>query len=37
MARTPYDAVAGVRSSALLFARQIYPPAVPVVAFGWMT
>lgn len=35
MARTPYDAVVGVRSSALLFARQIYPPAVPVVAFGW--
>jgi hypothetical protein len=35
MARTPYDAVVGVRSSALLFARQIYPPTVPVVAFGW--
>jgi hypothetical protein len=30
-----YDAVIGVRSSALLFARQIYPPAVEVVAFGW--
>jgi hypothetical protein len=35
MARTPYDAVAGVRSSALLFARQIYPPSVAVKAFGW--
>ena len=35
MARTPYDAVVGVRSSALLFARQIYPQTVPVVAFGW--
>ncbi|MCW0201564.1 MAG: hypothetical protein OJI74_06820 [Rhodanobacter thiooxydans] len=35
MARTRYDAVVGVRSSALLFARQIYPPAVQVVAFGW--
>lgn len=35
MARTRYDAVVGVRSSALLFARQIYPPAVPVIAFGW--
>jgi hypothetical protein len=30
-----YDAVLGVRSSALLFARQIYPKDVCVVAFGW--
>ncbi len=30
-----YDAVIGVRSSALLFARQIYPQDVCVVAFGW--
>lgn len=35
LARTAYDAVVGVRSSALLFARQVYPPTVPVVAFGW--
>ncbi|HEY0877312.1 MAG TPA: polysialyltransferase family glycosyltransferase [Zeimonas sp.] len=35
LARTPYAAVVGVRSSALLFARQIYPRSVPVVAFGW--
>lgn len=35
MASTPYSAVLGVRSSALLFARQIYPPSVRVVAFGW--
>lgn len=35
MASTPYEAVLGVRSSALLFARQIYPPTVRVVAFGW--
>ncbi|HEY9191800.1 MAG TPA: hypothetical protein VIO81_02905, partial [Methyloversatilis sp.] len=35
MAHTPYDAVVGVRSSALLFARQIYDPSVPVLAFGW--
>jgi hypothetical protein len=30
-----YDAVVGVRSSALLFAGQIYPQDVCVVAFGW--
>lgn len=30
-----YDAIIGVRSSALLFARQIYPSSVEVVAFGW--
>ncbi len=35
MAQTPYDAVIGVRSSSLLLARQIYPPRVRVVAFGW--
>ena len=35
MAHTPYDAVVGVRSSALLFARQIYDPSVSVLAFGW--
>ncbi|GMV00489.1 MAG: hypothetical protein KJZ98_05775 [Burkholderiaceae bacterium] len=35
MARTPYDAVIGVRSSSLLLARQIYPARVRVVAFGW--
>lgn len=35
MARTHYDAVVGVRSSALLFARQLYPAATRVRAFGW--
>lgn len=35
MARTPYRLVAGVRSSALLFARQIYGPQTRVRAFGW--
>jgi len=35
LARTNYAAVVGVRSSALLFARQIYPRSVPVVSFGW--
>jgi hypothetical protein len=35
LANTHYDAVVGVRSSALLFARQIYPQAVDVAAFGW--
>jgi Alpha-2,8-polysialyltransferase (POLYST) len=35
MARTRYDAVVGVRSSALLFARQVYPVETQVVAFGW--
>lgn len=35
LARTRYAAVVGVRSSALLFARQIYPRTVPVVSFGW--
>jgi hypothetical protein len=35
LANTHYDAVVGVRSSALLFARQIYPQSVDVAAFGW--
>jgi len=35
LARTEYQAIVGVRSSALLFARQIYPREVPVIAFGW--
>ena len=35
LAQTPYDAVIGVRSSALLLARQIYPAQVRVIAFGW--
>ena len=35
LANTPYDAIVGVRSSALLFARQTSPAEVPVVAFGW--
>lgn len=35
MSKTHYDAVVGVRSSALLFARQIYPPDTKVIAFGW--
>jgi hypothetical protein len=35
LSKEPYDVVAGVRSSALLFARQIYGPQTPVVAFGW--
>ena len=35
LANTPYDAVVGVRSSALLFARQTSPTATRVVAFGW--
>lgn len=35
LASSHYDAVLGVRSSALLFARQIYPASVDVLAFGW--
>lgn len=35
LARTSYDAVVGVRSSALLFARQIDPAHVRAIAFGW--
>lgn len=34
MASTSYHAVIGVSSSALLFARQIYPKSVNVLAFG---
>ena len=35
MSHTAYDCVVGVRSSALLFARQIYGQDAQVVAFGW--
>jgi hypothetical protein len=35
MAKIHYDAVVGVRSSALLFARQIYSADTRVIAFGW--
>lgn len=35
LAETRYDAVVGVRSSALMFARQIYPSSTKVIAFGW--
>ncbi len=35
MSHTPYAAVLGVRSSALLFARQLYGSETPVLAFGW--
>lgn len=35
MTKTHYDAVVGVRSSALLFARQVFPADTQVVAFGW--
>lgn len=35
LASSHYHAVLGVRSSALLFARQIYPQSVEVIAFGW--
>jgi len=35
MAKKHYGAVLGVRSSALLFARQVYATDVPVLAFGW--
>jgi hypothetical protein len=35
LASTHYDAVVGVRSSALLFARSIYPSSTRVLAFGW--
>ncbi len=35
LARCAYDAVVGVRSSALLFARQIDPDHARAVAFGW--
>jgi hypothetical protein len=35
LARSRYDVVVGVRSSALLFARQIDPSHARAVAFGW--
>lgn len=35
LASTRYEVVVGVRSSALMFARQIYPESVQVRAFGW--
>jgi hypothetical protein len=35
LGRTPYQAVVGVRSTALLFARQLCAPKTEVVAFGW--
>lgn len=35
LANTLYDAVVGVRSSALLFARQTSPETTSVVSFGW--
>ena len=35
MSRHRYDAVIGTRSTALLFASQLYGPHTPVLAFGW--
>lgn len=35
MAENEYHAVVGVRSSALLFAKQVYGPDAEVMAFGW--
>lgn len=35
MSHEPFDAVVGVRSTALLFARQIYGAGTEVLAFGW--
>jgi len=35
LARTHYDFIVGVRSTVLLFARQIYGPQSRVLAFGW--
>lgn len=35
MSKRHYDVVVGVRSSALMFARQLYGPGTQVVAFGW--
>lgn len=35
LARNAYDAVLGVRSTALLFARQTSPTETRVIAFGW--
>lgn len=35
LTRQSFDAVVGVRSTALLFARQVYGPETAVAAFGW--
>ena len=35
LGHTPYRIVVGVRSTALLFARQLCAPETEVVAFGW--
>ncbi|MEF7613957.1 polysialyltransferase family glycosyltransferase [Aquincola sp. MAHUQ-54] len=35
LARQRFDAIVGVRSTALLFARQLYGPSTEVMAFGW--
>lgn len=35
LSQTPYRIVVGVRSTALLFARQLCSPDTQVVAFGW--
>lgn len=35
LGHTPYQIVVGVRSTALLFARQLCAPETQVVAFGW--
>ncbi len=35
LSHTPYRIVVGVRSTALLFARQLCSPETQVVAFGW--
>ncbi len=35
LGNTPYAIVVGVRSTALLFARQLCAPQTQVVAFGW--
>lgn len=35
LASTHYDLVVGVRSTSLLFAREVYPVSTRVVAFGW--
>jgi Alpha-2,8-polysialyltransferase (POLYST) len=35
MTHERFDAVVGVRSTALIFARQLYGPETDVLAFGW--
>lgn len=35
LTRQSFDAVVGVRSTTLLFARQVYGPETTVAAFGW--